>query len=172
MWHLCLIGYVARKFLGFASLSNFISKTWKHKSNFTIHDSGWLIFAFSSEMEMLDILGGGPYYIFGRPLILKVMLNFFNFKATDMTHMPTWVRFPNLPLKCWTSICLSKIASMIGKPTHYDASTTSMTRLSYARVLVEVDLLMDLPISVNVVLPNGSPLSQQVMYESLPRFYK
>jgi hypothetical protein len=100
------------------------------------------------------------------------MLNFFNFKATDMTHMPTWVRFPNLPLKCWTSICLSKIASMIGKPTHYDVSTTSMTRLSYARVLVEVDLLMDLPISVNVVLPNGSPLSQQVMYESLPRFYK
>jgi len=30
-----------------------------------MHDSGWLIFAFPSEMEMLDILGGGPYYVFG-----------------------------------------------------------------------------------------------------------
>jgi hypothetical protein len=47
-----------------------------------------------------------------------------------------------------------------------------MTRLSYARVLIEVDLLGDLPSYVNVVLPNGSPLSQQVMYESLPRFCK
>jgi len=47
-----------------------------------------------------------------------------------------------------------------------------MTRLSYARVLIEVDLMGDLPSSVNVVLPNGSNLAQQVLYESLPRFCK
>jgi hypothetical protein len=44
-----------------------------------MHDSGWLIFAFSSEMEMLDVLGRGLYSVFGRPLILKVMLDFFDF---------------------------------------------------------------------------------------------
>jgi hypothetical protein len=38
-----------------------------------MHDSGWLIFAFSSELEMLDILGDGPYFVFGRPFILKFM---------------------------------------------------------------------------------------------------
>lgn len=47
-----------------------------------------------------------------------------------------------------------------------------MTRLSYARVFIEVDLLGDLPSSVNVVLPNDSPLVQQVLYESLPHFCK
>jgi len=47
-----------------------------------------------------------------------------------------------------------------------------MIWLSYARVLVEIDLLTDLPTSINLILPNGVPLSQQVMYESLPRFYK
>lgn len=47
-----------------------------------------------------------------------------------------------------------------------------MTRLSYARVLIEVDLLADLSASINLVLPNGIPLSQQMVYESLPRFYK
>jgi len=167
-----LIGYVTGKFPGHASLLNFISKNWKHKANFTKHNSSLLIFAFPSEMEMLEILGGGPYYVFGWPLILKVMPYFFDFQATHMTKMSTWVRFPNLPIRCWTSICLSKLASMIGKPIHYIAPTTTMTQLSYARILIEVDLLLDLPTTINVVLPNGTSLSQQVMYESLPYFYK
>jgi hypothetical protein len=80
MWHFCLIGYVAGKFPGFVSLLNLISKNSKHKANFTMHDSGWLIFVFPSKMEMLDILGGSPYYVFGHPLILKVMPIFFIFK--------------------------------------------------------------------------------------------
>lgn len=76
MWHFCLIGHVAGRFPSFASPLNFISKNWKHKTNFTMHDSGWLIFAFPSEIEMLDIMGGGPYYVFGWPLILKIMSGF------------------------------------------------------------------------------------------------
>jgi hypothetical protein len=61
---------------------------------------------------------------------------------------------------------------MIGKPIHYGDPIAQMTRLLYAKVLIEVDLLSDLPSSVNVVLPNGTSLPQQVMYESLQRFYK
>ncbi|KAL9400736.1 hypothetical protein Peur_004585 [Populus x canadensis] len=125
-----------------------------------MHDSRWLIFAFPTEHEMLEVLGGGPSYVFGRPLILQVMPDFFDFKPNDMTTLPTWVRFPNLPLRCLTPLCLSKLASVIGKPIHCDNSTTNMTRLSYARVLIEVDLLGDLPSSVNVVLPNSSNLAQ------------
>jgi hypothetical protein len=41
-----------------------------------MHDSGWLIFAFSSELEMLDVLDVGPYVVFGTPLILKIMPDF------------------------------------------------------------------------------------------------
>ncbi|KAL9339338.1 hypothetical protein Peur_068353 [Populus x canadensis] len=40
------------------------------------------------------------------------------------------------------------------------------------RVLIEVDLLLDPPTFVNVVLLNGTSLSQQVMYEFLPCFCK
>ncbi|KAJ6880892.1 hypothetical protein NC652_034041 [Populus alba x Populus x berolinensis] len=47
-----------------------------------------------------------------------------------------------------------------------------MARLSYAKVLVEVNLLSDLPYSIEVTLPNGSILHQQVVYETLPRFCK
>jgi hypothetical protein len=48
---------------------------------------------------------------------------------------------------------------VLRKPVHSDTPTASMTRLSYARVLVEIDLLADLPTSINLILPNGVALS-------------
>lgn len=54
-----------------------------------MHDSGWLIFAFSSESEMLDVLGAGLYAMFGRPLILKIVPVFFDFQFTELTTIPT-----------------------------------------------------------------------------------
>jgi hypothetical protein len=110
--------------------------------------------------------------VFGRLLILKHMLEYFDFDTSDMVRLPVWVKFPNLPLQCWSPLCLSKLASVIGKPVHADPPTTSMTRLSYARVLVEVDLLADLPSLINITLSNGVSISQVVSYESLPRFCK
>ncbi|KAJ6926605.1 hypothetical protein NC651_010884 [Populus alba x Populus x berolinensis] len=83
-----------------------------------------------------------------------------------------WVKFPNLPLQCWSFKCLSKIASVLGKPVQSDMLTHTMFRLSYARVLVKVNLLSDLPYSIDINLPNDSLLKQQVIYETLPRFCK
>ncbi|XP_011014909.1 PREDICTED: uncharacterized protein LOC105118625 isoform X1 [Populus euphratica] len=137
-----------------------------------MHDSGWLIFEFSSESEMLDVFGAGPYVVFGRLLILKIMPEFFDFQFTELTTMPIWVRFPNLPLRCWSHICLSKIASMVGKLIHCDGLTAQMTRVSYTWVLIELDLLSDLPSTITVILPNGNTLVQQLVYESLPRYCK
>jgi hypothetical protein len=89
-----------------------------------------------------------------------------------MLTIPVWVKFPSLPIKCWSPKCLSKFASIIGKPFQSDMLTSSMFRLSYTRVLVKVNLLSDLPYSVDITLPNGNVLHQQVVYETLPRFCK
>ncbi|KAJ6973804.1 hypothetical protein NC653_033971 [Populus alba x Populus x berolinensis] len=45
-----------------------------------------------------------------------------------------------------------------------------MLRISYARVLVELDLRVDLKSSTAINLPNGTTLNQPVIYETLPRF--
>ncbi|KAL9363799.1 hypothetical protein Peur_041672 [Populus x canadensis] len=50
--------------------------------------------------------------------------------------------------------------------------TSFMLRLSYVRVLVEVNLLSDLPYFVDVTMPNRGVLHQQVVYETLSRFCK
>jgi len=88
LWRFNLIGYIAGKFLGYTSVSKFINSSWKCSTKFSIHDSGWLIFTFSSEMDMIEVLSGGPYYVFGQPLILKIMLEFFYFETSKMVRMP------------------------------------------------------------------------------------
>ncbi|KAJ6976303.1 hypothetical protein NC653_031980 [Populus alba x Populus x berolinensis] len=114
---------------------------------------------------------GGPYSVFGRPLILQIMPEFFDFTPPDFTHVPIWVRFPNLPIRCWTPLCLSKLASVLGKPLRCDAPTIRKTKLSFARVLIEVDMVNTLPDLIDVQLPNGgSILGQRVIYECRPRF--
>nr|TKR85168.1 hypothetical protein D5086_0000250210 [Populus alba] len=172
LWKLCIVGYIAGRYTGFKALQNLIDNTWKCEASLTMHESGWLIFKFAKEEDKLNVLSGGPYLVFGRPLILRAMPEYFDFSSSDMYTIPVWVKFPNLPLKCWSIKCLSKIASVLGKPVQSDMLTSSMARLSYARVLVEVNLLSDLPYSIEVTLPNGSILHQQVVYETLPRFCK
>ena len=83
------------------------------------------------------------------------MPEYFEFNSIEMSTVLVWIKLLNLPLKCWSSNCLSKIASVLGKPIQFDLLTSSMTRLSNARILVEVDLLGDLPKSIVVCLPNG-----------------
>lgn len=171
-WKLCLIGYVAGRSPGFKALQNVIINSWKCDASLIMHESGWLIFKFASDADKLRILSGGPYLVYGRPLILRPMPAFFDFSCSDMHTVPVWVKFPNLPLQCWSLKCLSKIASVLGKPVQTDLLTHTMSRLSYARVLVEVNLLSVLPYSIDINLPNGSLLKQQVIYETLPRFCK
>lgn len=45
---------------------------------------------------------------------------------------------------------ISKIASALGKPVMMDECTSKKLRVSYARVLVEVDITTELKTSVNI----------------------
>ena len=172
IWNLCIVGYVAGKSPGYKALSNVISYTWHCEAKLTIHESGWLVYQFKNVDDKLAVLADGPYSVYGRPLILKPMTEYFDFSAEPMTKVPVWVKFPNLPLKCWSVQGLSKIASVLGKPLQSDKFTATMERLSFARVLIELDLMDELPSSIPICLPNGTTLHQSVVYESLPRFCK
>ncbi|KAJ6376307.1 hypothetical protein OIU76_025440 [Salix suchowensis] len=170
MWKTCLIGYVSGKFPGYKALSAIIENEFNCEAVLTLHESGWLIYKFNNEDDKLAVLRGGPYLVFGRPLMLREMPEFFNFNSSEMSTLPVWIKLPNLPLSCWSGICLSKIASVIGNPIQCDMLTSSMTRLSYARVLVEIDLRKNLRDYVKVCLPNGEVIEQQIIYETLPKF--
>jgi len=119
---------------------------------------------------MLKVLRRGPYFVQGKPLVIKPMPFYFDFGKLDMSSVPVWVRFLNLPLECWSHACLSKISSVIGKTIRCDDLTLSMSRVSFARFTIEVDLLAELPRSVNLSMPYGTIIKKRVIYEYMLKF--
>jgi hypothetical protein len=85
-WKLCVVGYVSGKFPGYRALNNIIGNTWKCEATLTIHESGWLVYKFQNE-DKFSVLCEGPYLVYGRPIILCSMTEYFDFSCSEMTQV-------------------------------------------------------------------------------------
>ncbi|KAL0289462.1 UNVERIFIED_CONTAM: hypothetical protein Sradi_7073900 [Sesamum radiatum] len=163
----CLVGYITGKFAGLKAIRA-LSQSWG--ASFQLHDSRWLIFRFVKDEDRQRILVGGPYFVYGRPLLLKNMPGCFEFKEDDISLTSIWATLPSLPLECWHPNALGKIGSRLGTPIAIDSLTMKMERVSYARILVEVDASKKLVNHVEFILPNGVVRKQSIVYEFTPKF--
>lgn len=110
----------------------------------------------------------GRWAIYNRfPLLLKPWVpgvrvnNYFD-------KIPIWIQLPELELDLWSTGNLSKVASYVRVPIATDACTVARTRLSFARVMVEVPLGGVLPDSIPMYDDNGVLYHQKVVYEWKP----
>lgn len=103
----------------------------------------------------------------GQPLILQPWSPDLDLKKLDVEKVPVWIQLPHLPLSCWTPKVLGKIASCIGKPLATDRMTANRERLTYARILVEMEIKNDLRYEVRVN-DMGIKFLQDVVYEWRP----
>ena len=87
----------------------------------------------------------GPWYIAGRPIILRVWQPGMEMLNIQLKSMPIWVKFYNIPLEYWTNTCIGYIASVVGKPLHMDSLTENRSRLSFARICIKVDSSSQFP---------------------------
>ncbi|OIT19590.1 hypothetical protein A4A49_43485 [Nicotiana attenuata] len=100
------------------------------------------------------------------PMILKNWEADFKMSKELMTNVPVWVTFPGLPIQYWTGENLGRIASSIGKPICTDKLTAQEARISYARMLIEMDISQALPEDVLIETPNGELRQQQLKEET------
>ena len=170
-WGLCLVGLFAGKLSGMGAVRS-LREGWKVQCSHWIHRSGWIVFKFQSEEDRLKVLNGGPYFAYGRNLMLKIMPRCFRFGNEDLATVPVWIQLPDLPLDCWNARALSKIVSKVGKPITTDKMTRTKERISFARVLVEVDASKELVKVVEVMLPTGVVYDQLVVFEFTPKYCK
>ena len=170
-WGYCLVGLFAGKFPGWTAVRK-LREGWKVNCTHWRHRSGWFVFKFQSDDDRRKVLEGGPYFAYGSNLILKNMPRCFRFEGDDVSSVPTWIKLPGLPLDCWNARALGKIASKVGKPISTDKLTLSKERISFARVLVEVDASKDIISEVEVRLPTGEVYQQSVIPELIPKFCK
>lgn len=109
-WRNALVLYVIGETPNFSYMSSYIARNWNSVAapDIYLHDDGFYIVKFKNIHDRDEILYSGLYTINSMPMILKVWSSDFDFKQEFPRTMPLWIRFPNLPLNCWSSVTLKQ----------------------------------------------------------------
>ncbi|XP_019235531.1 PREDICTED: uncharacterized protein LOC109215869 [Nicotiana attenuata] len=171
VWNSALIGYVLGDTPYVRSMENYVNTVWNFvdKPKILYHEEGYYIFKFQTVEDRDLVLQSGPYTYHNKPMILRNWEIDFYFDPECLSTVPLWVKFPGLPVGYWSPEALGKLASGIGKPLYTDETTVDMERISYARVLIEVDVAQPLPECIELDTPFGT-FQQQVTYDWRPKF--
>ncbi|OIT40527.1 hypothetical protein A4A49_04466 [Nicotiana attenuata] len=170
-WKTALIGYVLGGNPSFKEMLKFVYGVWSTVTTPTVllHDDGYFIFKFESVEDKNLIMQNGPYTFNSRPMVLKDWEPNFQMQNESMRIVPIWINLPGLPIQCWAEENLGRIASLLGKPICTDRLTAECERVSYARILVEMDTTQPMPDDFCVETPNRSWM-QRVEFEWKPKF--
>ncbi|PWA74765.1 zinc knuckle CX2CX4HX4C [Artemisia annua] len=122
---------------------------------------GFFFFKFNSKKGVDDVLENGPRLIRNVPIILKPWTLNTNLLKEDLTNIPVWVKFHNVPLAMFSDDGLSLLATLIGTPK------------IFARCMIEVNSDEVLRESLTVEIPlldgSGSAIEKiRVEYEWKP----
>ncbi|KAG6490537.1 hypothetical protein ZIOFF_051835 [Zingiber officinale] len=102
--------------------------------------SGYVFIHLTSNEDMARVWTGGIWFIAGMPLRIFKWSPYFSY-AAESSIFPVWIQFPDMPIHMFNKHSLYSVARIGGKPIKLDDAMTDGTRLSMARVCVEIDLL-------------------------------
>ncbi|KAK6118463.1 hypothetical protein DH2020_047795 [Rehmannia glutinosa] len=88
---------------------------------------------------------------------------------TEAPLAPVWIRLPGLPIHFFDHNALFAICKIIGTPLQVDSPTATRTRLSMARVCVELDLLKERVEEV-ILEFDGTTHVQKIVFERTPDY--
>ena len=80
---------------------------------------------------------------------------------------PVWIGFKGIPYHCWSRDILISIVGTIGKPLRLDEIIASQRMLSFARVLVSLNVANVCPSSIIVELEGDGKVEGEVHYENV-----
>ncbi|PWA89858.1 zinc knuckle CX2CX4HX4C [Artemisia annua] len=114
------------------------------------------------------VLRDGPWMILGIPIFLNKLSHGVCLLKEDLSRVPIWVKFHDVPLVVYTSDGLSLIASKIGTPMMLDLYTNNMCfdswgMSSYARSLIEINASNKFRDNLILAIPklNGSRYTKE-----------
>lgn len=171
-WEKAMVICVVGEKSNLEGVRGFIRKNWNHVSMPTIypHEDGYFLLKFQNEIEARNIVCSGPYFMGRALMIVKSWTTKFDFYEEVLSVIPVWFRLPKLPLHYWGEESLSQIVSAIGVPLYGDDCTSKQLKVSYARVLVEVDITKPLVKHVRIRDNTGKEFARLVVPEWYP-FY-
>ena len=171
MWKGCLVGQFLDKRLPFPVVRSLVNRLWgkREMSDISTTESGLFFFRFRDPEARDWVMNAGPWHLAGRPFILRAWKPGMDMLNIQLSSIPIWVRFYNIPPEYWTSTCLGHIASTIGIPLHLDPLTENQTKLSSSRICIEVGVDCEFPKSVLLDRGNGSYSKIRIEYPWAPQ---
>lgn len=95
----------------------------------------------------------------------------FNMKNDMLRTLHIWVKLSQIPLlPLWGAKSLSNIGSALGNPLVTGECTTNKFRISYARILVEVDITQEPAKEITIKDSKWRKIIQPVEYEWKAKF--
>ncbi|XP_058775694.1 uncharacterized protein LOC131649972 [Vicia villosa] len=154
------------------AVKNFMAKAWNFVTlpDMYYHEEGYFLLRFKNHYYMDAVMMKGPCTIRKIPMILKEWRPDYNVKEDMLRTLPIWVTLPKFPLHLWGPRSLNKIGSMIGIPLVTDECRAHKLRVSYARILVEVDITRKLIHEITIKDLEGRKIRQPIEYEWRPKF--
>ncbi|XP_075080183.1 uncharacterized protein LOC142165721 [Nicotiana tabacum] len=152
-----VIVYVVGETPTIAAFERFVTFQWNFiaKPSIYLHNDGYFVVKFVTMEDKDVVLYSGPYTMNSKPVVVKMWNVAFDFSNEVLKTIPLWIQLPKVPLNCWEYDSLSRIGSTLGVHIYADACTTKVERISYARILVEMDVTRPLPRQIMVEDPNG-----------------
>ncbi|XP_028058653.1 uncharacterized protein LOC114262494 [Camellia sinensis] len=132
-----------------------------------MNEEGFMFFIFDHIDSCKKVIDRGPWYVGGILLILKQWHRMMKLTKEALTEIPVWVKFYNVPMEFWSTDGLSRIASAIGVPRFMDQLTSFGTRVSFARVCVDIKAESPLPDSFFIQC-EGVKVEIRVEYQGVP----
>ncbi|GJV19818.1 sodium/hydrogen exchanger 6 [Tanacetum coccineum] len=127
---------VRLKRLAFSVVEYYVRNNWsKHGlKRIMMNDKGFFFFKFDTRDDLEAVLEGGPWMIRNSPVILKKWTMGSRLLKDELTQVPMWVKFHDVPLQVFEEDGISLIASFIGKPVMLDSYTSAMCKDSWGRI--------------------------------------
>ncbi|KAF5208029.1 zinc ion binding / nucleic acid binding protein, partial [Thalictrum thalictroides] len=169
-WKEYIVGFFMGRRLPYPMVKEALKKQWKVKGNYEIAtDEDFFYFKFSNDEDRRVVMDQGPVFIAGRIFILKPWNNSIESQRRQFRSIPLWVNVHGVPKNLWTKEGLSYIGSLLGKPICTDEATIKKTRLTFARICVEVESIASLPVSKKVDISEEEPVTLTFDYPWKPQ---
>ncbi|KAK2411903.1 hypothetical protein QL285_047142 [Trifolium repens] len=151
-WAPSLIMYALGSDLSMSAVKQFMLRNWNFVKlpDMFYNEEGYFILRFHSFQDKESVMMQGPYTIRNMPMLLRDWKPNFSLKRDMLRTLPIWIKLPQLPLYLWGARSLSKICSALGNPLVTDECTAHKLRISYARMLVEIDVTQALPQDITI----------------------
>ncbi|XP_056172498.1 uncharacterized protein LOC115693838 [Syzygium oleosum] len=139
LWQECVVGHYIGKKVPFKLTKEAIRKAWGDKvADIKLHENGFYFFRVPDSVSRRQLIDSDPVTIFSCTMLLQQWHSKLKLKRGVLETIPVWVRLRDIPFSLWSPFGIGRIASALGKPLYVDVQTEQMSRISYARVCVEI----------------------------------